>query len=99
MALNQVNSIEDYISVLQSKPSEVENLYKDFLIGVTSFFRDSEVFDSLEQKTIPHLLQVCKEKQELRIWICGCSTGEEASSIAILLKEALEKNKQYIKNR
>ncbi len=97
MALNQVNSIEDYISVLQSKPSEVENLYKDFLIGVTSFFRDSEVFDSLEQKTIPHLLQVCKEKQELRIWICGCSTGEEASSIAILLKEALEKNKQYIK--
>ncbi|OFY84204.1 MAG: hypothetical protein A3F72_14345 [Bacteroidetes bacterium RIFCSPLOWO2_12_FULL_35_15] len=97
IALNQIDSIQDYIDFLQGNPTEVENLYKDFLIGVTSFFRDTEVFESLEKNTIPYLLQMSMEKQELRIWVCGCSTGEEAYSIAILLKEALVKNKQYLK--
>ena len=96
-ALNQIDSIDDYIVFLQSNPNEIELLYKEFLIGVTSFFRDKNVFDSLEKNVIPHLLEKCAEKQELRVWVCGCSTGEEAYSIAILCKEALEKNKQYIK--
>jgi two-component system CheB/CheR fusion protein len=96
-ALNQIDSIDDYISFLQHNPTEVEKLYQDFLIGVTSFFRDKDVFMSLEKKVIPYLLKNGLEKQEIRIWVCGCSTGEEAYSLAILFKEALEKNKQYIK--
>jgi two-component system CheB/CheR fusion protein len=97
IAFNQIDSIDDYIALLQHNPSEVEKLYKDFLIGVTSFFRDEEVFDSVEKKAIPHLFKKCSEKQDIRIWVCGCSTGEEAYSLAILFKEALEKNKQFLK--
>ena len=97
MALSQIDSLDNYISFLHNNPTEIEKLYKDFLIGVTSFFRDKEVFISVEKKVIPYLLKNCIEKQEIRIWVCGCSTGEEAYSLAILFKEALEKNKQYIK--
>ena len=96
-ALNQIDNLEDYISFLQNNPTEIEKLYNDFLIGVTSFFRDKEVFESVEKTAIPHLLKKCQDKQELRVWVCGCSTGEEAYSLAILFKEALEKSKQYIK--
>ena len=96
-SLSQIDSIDDYIHFLQNNPSEIEKLYKDFLIGVTSFFRDKGVFKSVEKKAIPHLLEICKDRQEIRIWVCGCSTGEEAYSLAILLKEALEKKKQYTK--
>lgn len=97
IALNQIDSFEQYIAFLQKDPLEVEKLYKDFLIGVTSFFRDKDVFESIEKKAIPWLLQKCQDKQEIRIWVCGCSTGEEAYSLAILFREALEKNKQFIK--
>ncbi len=96
-ALNQINNIDDYISFIQNNPIEIEKLYKDFLIGVTSFFRDTEVFENLYHKTIPELIERCKDKQEIRVWVCGCSTGEEAYSLAILFKEALERNKEYIK--
>ncbi|TKB96058.1 chemotaxis protein CheB [Pedobacter cryophilus] len=97
MLLDQIDTIDDYISFIQINPDEVTILYKDFLIGVTSFFRDKEVFKILAEKTIPYLLKNCAPKQELRVWICGCSTGEEAYSLAILFKEALKKNNQYIK--
>lgn len=96
-AFNQIESIDDYIIFLQNNPLEVDLLYKDFLIGVTSFFRDADVFTSLETKAIPYLLEKCKDKQEIRIWVCGCSTGEEAYSLAIMFREALKKNKNYIK--
>ena len=97
IAINQLQSVEDYITFLQDNPVEIEKLYKDFLIGVTSFFRDKEVFKSVEKKAIPHLLANCAESQVCRVWVCGCSTGEEAYSFAILFKEALSKNKQFIK--
>jgi len=96
-SLNHISNIEDYLKILQNDPNEIEKLYSDFLIGVTSFFRDKEVFKSIQTKVIPQLLEKCIEKQELRIWVCGCSTGEEAYSLAILIKEALEKNKCFIK--
>lgn len=96
-ALVQIDSMDEYILFLQNSPTEIELLYKEFLIGVTSFFRDKKVFESLEKRVIPHLLKKCAEQQEFRIWVCGCSTGEEAYSLAILLKEALEKSKQYSK--
>lgn len=96
-ALLQLQNLDEYIHFLLKNPAEVESLYKEFLIGVTSFFRDTEVYAVLEKKTIPYLLEKCQEQQELRVWVCGCSTGEEAYSLAILFKEALEKKKQYIK--
>ena len=96
-SLNQIDSIEDYISFLQNNPTEIQKLFKDFLIGVTTFFRDTEVFYSVEKNAIPYLLKKCYEKQEVRIWVCGCSTGEEAYSLAILFKEAVEKSKHFIK--
>ncbi|MDN3655278.1 chemotaxis protein CheB [Ferruginibacter paludis] len=97
IALNQINSIEDYVNFLEKNPEEVNKLFKDFLIGVTSFFRDKVVFENIEKKTIPYLFQLCKHKQQIRIWVCGCSTGEEAYSLAILFREALLRNKEYNK--
>jgi two-component system CheB/CheR fusion protein len=97
IALNQINTIEDYEAFLQNNPAEIKKLYKDFLIGVTSFFRDKEVFDCVEKKAIPYLMANCLEKQVMRIWVCGCSTGEEAYSLAILFNEALVKTKQFIR--
>lgn len=96
-ALNHIDKLEDYIVFLQNNPNEIEKLYKDFLIGVTAFFRDKDVFLNLEKTAIPYLLKTNSEKQEIRVWVCACSTGEEAYSLAMLFKEALEKNKQYTK--
>ncbi len=97
IALNRFNTPEEYVTFLHNHPEEVTKLYKEFLIGVTSFFRNKEVFKSFEKQAVPYLLEKCKDKQELRAWVCGCSTGEEAYSLAILFKEAIEKNKQYLK--
>lgn len=97
IAINQLNSIEDYISLLQINTEEVEKLYKDFLIGVTSFFRDKYTFEMVEKKAIPYLLEKTRDKQEIRLWVCGCSTGEEAYSLGILIKEAFGKSRQYAK--
>ncbi len=97
IALKKLNSINDYIELLEHDTYEVENLYKDFLIGVTNFFRDKEIFESIEKKAIPYLIKICKHKQELRVWVCACSTGEEAYSLAILLNEAIKRNKIYLK--
>lgn len=97
MAFNKIKSVEGYINFLEKNTAEVRSLHDDFLIGVTSFFRDKEVFKSLEKKVIPYLIEKCTAKQEIRVWVCACSTGEEAYSIAMLLKEALEKNRQYLK--
>jgi two-component system CheB/CheR fusion protein len=96
-ALHQIDSIEQYIVFLQNNPEEVVKLYKDFLIGVTLFFRDKEVFKSVENKVLPYLIEKCQETQELRAWVCGCSTGEEAYSLAMLFKDGFDKSRQYIK--
>jgi two-component system CheB/CheR fusion protein len=62
IALNKIEKIDDYIHFLQKHPDEIEKLYKDFFIGVTSFFRDKEVFNSIEKKAIPYLLKTCIDK-------------------------------------
>jgi len=87
MAINGLDDIEEYIKKLENDKFMVETLFKEMLIGVTSFFRDREAFEILEKKVIPALLKTRNSDTPVRVWIPACSTGEEAYSIAMLLKE------------
>jgi two-component system CheB/CheR fusion protein len=91
MATHQIEAIEDYFRYIEENPSELEALHKDFLIGVTRFFRDSAAFEALSEQVVSKLIQNNRPGSTLRIWVPGCSTGEEAISIAILLVECMEK--------
>ncbi|MGM0379108.1 MAG: CheR family methyltransferase [Bacillota bacterium] len=82
-------SLEDYIQLLRESEKERETLFRELLIGVTNFFRDSEAFDALEEKVLPKLDFT---KDQIRIWSAGCSTGEEIYSLAIMITEYMEKN-------
>ncbi|GAB2684617.1 CheR family methyltransferase [Aliiglaciecola aliphaticivorans] len=88
MVALKVTTLSEYVSLLQKDEHEVELLYKDILIGVTSFFRDRDAYDSLETLLDKYLDEIPDEK-ELRIWMPGSSTGEEAYSVAIILNELL----------
>ncbi len=90
MAVHQVKAIDDYVKYLQQTPVEVEALFRDLLIGVTNFFRDPEAFKVLEEQVIPKLFEDKPAGAVIRVWSTGCSTGEEAYSLAILLHERLE---------
>jgi len=87
MAIHQIESIEGYVKFLQHTQDEVTALFRDLLIGVTNFFRDPQAFKVLEEKVIPKLFAGKQENAMIRVWSVGCSTGEEAYSLAILLAE------------
>lgn len=89
MAVHQIDGIDGYVKYLQQAPEEVQALFNDLLIGVTNFFRDPEVFAAFEEKVIPKLFEGKPVGAAVRVWCTGCSTGEEAYSIAILLQERL----------
>ena len=89
MAVHQVETFDAYVKYLQQTPPEVEALFGDLLIGVTNFFRDPEAFQVLEQLAIPKLFENKPAGAVVRVWVTGCSTGEEAYSIAILLQERM----------
>ena len=95
MAVHQAETMADYLTCLQQAPAEAEALFRDLLIGVTNFFRDPDAFQVLETTVIP---QIFAGKPSLsgtiRVWAAGCSTGEEAYSIAILLQERMEALRQ-----
>ena len=93
MGLHQITKITDYVRYLRENPQESELLFKELLIGVTNFFRDPEVWDQLKNKIIPEFLATRPQGGMLRAWTAGCSTGEEAYSLAIIFKEALDKVK------
>ena len=90
MAVHQIEGLDDYVKYLQKNPPEVQALFNDLLIGVTNFFRDPESFAVLEAQVIPRLFEDKPAGAPVRVWSTGCSTGEEAYSIAILLQERLE---------
>lgn len=90
MALHNLKRLEDYADYLHGSPLEIDELYRDLLINVTSFFRDSFVFDTLACKVFPALIQSQQSGMPIRIWSAGCSTGEEAYSLAIALLEYLD---------
>lgn len=75
---------------MANDPAELNQLYKDLLIGVTRFFRDPEAFEILGRDLIPPLLQRRRPDEEFRVWVAGCATGEEAYSLAILIQECLD---------
>ncbi len=89
MGIHKINKINDYIRHLQNNPQEIEILFKELLIGVTSFFRDPPAWQELERLLVAKLLTVCTQDRVLRAWSVGCSTGEEAYSLAITFKEAV----------
>ncbi|MDK2842035.1 MAG: two-component system, chemotaxis family, CheB/CheR fusion protein [Anaerophaga sp.] len=91
MGIYRIDGIYSYVHFLQENPDEVNILFKELMIGVTNFFRDSEVWENLKEKAIPSLISKMKPNSQLRAWVPGCSTGEEAYSLAIVFKEALEK--------
>ncbi|OGV57930.1 MAG: chemotaxis protein CheR [Lentisphaerae bacterium GWF2_50_93] len=97
MAVHQIEAVEGYVKYLQQTPPEVEALFRDLLIGVTRFFRDPETFKALEEQVIPKLFDGKPVGGVIRVWSTGCSTGEEAYSIAILMQERLEVLKQSFK--
>jgi two-component system CheB/CheR fusion protein len=90
MVLHRIDELQDYAGILQNDAAEVEALYQDILIHVTSFFRDPETFEAIQAKILPSLFQNRSRQEPLRVWTLGCSTGEEAYSMAILLAEAAE---------
>ena len=94
MAINQVENLGEYFVFLRYNPAEIETLFRELLIGVTNFFRDKEAFDSLTEKVIPNLFSGRNVESPVRVWVSGCSTGEEAYSLAILLQEQMEKIQQ-----
>jgi len=97
MALNKVERFDDYFRLVQAQPTELKTLYRDLLINVTSFFRDVEPFDALHDVVFPRLLEQKKAGDSIRIWVPGCSTGEEAYSIGICLLETLGDRAQELR--
>jgi two-component system CheB/CheR fusion protein len=88
MAANHVGTLQDYLALADEKPVELDKLCKDILISVTSFFRDTEAFAGLE-KVVARMLASKQAGEDIRIWVAGCATGEEAYSLAILIAEYL----------
>ncbi len=96
LAVHQIDKLTDYIMFMQKNPLEIEALFKDLVIGVTSFFRDPQAYRVLEQEVLPGLLQGRKMDDPLRFWVVGCSTGEEAYSLAMIVSEAMERLKKFL---
>ncbi len=93
MNVHQIANMRQYLRFVQSNPSELDALFQELLIGVTSFFRDPQAFEVLVDEGLPSLVTGKPDGATLRMWVSGCSTGEEAYSLAILLREYLTQQK------
>jgi len=97
MQVLQIPSLEAYASRLRTDPSEASTLFRDLLIGVTNFFRDTKAFEALEKLVVPHLFEKKGAQNTIRVWVPGCATGEEVYSLAVLLREQSEKSRSRVK--
>ena len=97
MNINNFKNLDEYAQYLEQNLTEVKALFRDFLIGVTNFFREPQTFETLQTKIIPQLFTSKNSDSVIRIWVPGCSTGEEAYSIGILFQEQMEVSKQIFK--
>jgi two-component system CheB/CheR fusion protein len=91
MALHRINDVTQYIRLLQADPVELRGLFQDLLIHVTRFFREPESFEALAAGVFPKLVADRDPGAPIRVWVCGCATGEEAYSLAIVLTEFLQR--------
>src|ERR1041384_1835890 len=96
MLLNKFDNYEKYARYLVTHPEEVDDLYQDILINVTSFFRHPETFEFLKEKVFPRIIERQAHDEPIRIWVLGCSTGEEAYSIAMAFLEVIEEKTDHI---
>jgi len=93
MGIHQISKLADYVRYLRENSQELDLLFKELLIGVTRFFRDPAVWEELRKKILPALITSRRAAPVMRAWVPGCSTGEEAYSLAMVFKEALDKLK------
>ena len=91
MRMKSVCSVDTYIDQVEGDEEEADHLFRDLLVEVTQFFRDEEAFDRLRKAIIPDLINLTDSGKEIRVWVCGCATGEEAYSVAMVLHDCLEK--------
>lgn len=87
MAVNEVTELSAYAEIVRKRPAELQALLKDLLISVTHFFRDAQAFDVLEARIVPQLFHGKTDDDQVRVWVAGCATGEEAYSLGMLLME------------
>jgi two-component system CheB/CheR fusion protein len=90
LAVHRLTTFDAYADYLDANPEEVELAFRELLIGVTHFFRDEDAFLVLRDRALPHLLAARRPPRSLRAWVAGCSSGEEAYSLAIVIREVLE---------
>src|SRR5581483_4564364 len=90
LLLHRMDDLDQYLNFVQQNPKEVHGLYEDLLINVTEFFRDPSVFEALRQLAFPAIMKDRKPGDPIRVWVPGCSTGEEVYSLAISLVQFLE---------
>lgn len=95
MNVHQIGDMSEYVKYLQNSEFEVSILFKELLIGVTNFFRDADGFDVLQKQYLKELLKDKPDDYTIRVWVPGCSSGEEAYSLAIILHEAMTKAKHH----
>jgi two-component system CheB/CheR fusion protein len=97
MVLQRIERMEDYVALLRSNPAELDALFDDLLINVTSFFRDRSLYSTLKKKILPRILKTKPDGGELRVWVPGCATGEEVYSLAICLSEEIARASRNLK--
>ncbi len=97
MTLHRIERLSEYLKLIHTDPRELSTLHSDLLINVTSFFRDPEAFEVLKGTVIPRILERKGDAEPIRIWVPGCSSGEEAYSIAICLLEAIDERRRSAK--
>jgi len=95
MSVHKIDKIVSYIHFMQENPKEIDILFKELLIGVTNFFRDAPIWEKLRETIFPDSISKLRDGSILRAWVPGCSTGEEAFSLAIVFKESLEQIKPH----
>lgn len=97
MQVRELESVEDYLTCLETNAEEPELLFRDLLIGVTHFFRDPEAFAQLQEELVPALFKEHGNGSTLRVWVAGCSSGEEAYTVAFLLNDYVEDERLDVK--
>lgn len=96
MNIHQIEEMSQYLRYLQKNPNEIDLLFREFLINVTSFFRDPEAFESFKKIASKYIINEKSELDTLRIWVPGCSSGEEVYSIAIVIQEIIEETNKHL---